>query len=62
MREPGDDPHRMEISTGEGAVLVFCALAVILLGVFPNSVPTLVAGNLHVLDWARSSVAMFFGG
>ncbi len=62
MKEPGDEPHRMEISTGEGAVLIFCALAVILLGLFPNSVPTLIAGDLHVLDWARSSVEMFFGG
>jgi NADH-quinone oxidoreductase subunit N len=62
MKEPGDEPHRMEISTGEGAVLVFCALAVILLGLFPNAVPTLFAGDLHVLDWARTSVEMFFGG
>ncbi|NIM01134.1 MAG: hypothetical protein GTO28_14615 [Gammaproteobacteria bacterium] len=52
----------MEISTGEGLVLVFCALAVILMGVFPNSVPTLLGGDLHVLDWARSSVDIFFGG
>ena len=44
------------------AVLVFCALAVIFLGLFPNAVPTLIAGDLHVLDWARSSVEMFFGG
>ncbi len=62
MREPGEEPHRMEISSGEGLVLVFCGLAVILLGVIPNAVPTLFFGELHVLDWARSSVAMFFGG
>jgi NADH-quinone oxidoreductase subunit N len=62
MRDPGDEPHRMEISSGEGAVLVFCALAVITLGLFPNGVPTLFFGDLDVLDWARRSVGMFFGG
>jgi NADH-quinone oxidoreductase subunit N len=62
MKEPGDESHRMEISSGEGAVLIFCALAVIALGLFPNSVPTLLFGDLDVLDWARRSVGMFFGG
>ncbi len=62
MSEPGDEPHRMEISSGEGAVLIFCALAVIALGLFPNSVPTLLFGDVDVLDWARRSVGMFFGG
>ena len=62
MREPGDESHRMEISSGEGAVLVFCALAVITLGLFPNSVPTLLFADLDVLEWARRSVGMFFGG
>jgi NADH:ubiquinone oxidoreductase subunit 2 (subunit N) len=61
MHEPDDQPRRLEISSGEGLVLVFCALAVILLGIFPNEVPTLLFGDLHVLDWARSSVQMFFG-
>ena len=61
MHEPGDHPHRLEISSGEGLVLVFCALAVVLLGVFPNEVPTLFFGDLHVLDWARLSVEQFFG-
>jgi NADH-quinone oxidoreductase subunit N len=62
MRDPGDESHRMEISSGEGAVLVFCAFAVIALGLFPNSVPTLLFGDLDVLDWARRSVGMFFSG
>jgi len=62
MSEPGEEPHQTEISTGEGAVLVFCALAVITLGLFPNSVPTLFFGKLDVLDLARRSVGMFFGG
>jgi NADH-quinone oxidoreductase subunit N len=62
MKEPGDEPHRLEISSGEGAVLVICALAVIALGLFPNRVPTLFFGNLDVLDWTHRSVGMFFGG
>jgi NADH-quinone oxidoreductase subunit N len=62
MKEPGDESHRLEISSGEGAVLVICALAVIALGLFPNRVPTLFFGNLDVLDWAHRSVGMFFGG
>jgi NADH-quinone oxidoreductase subunit N len=61
MHEPADQPQRREVSSGEGLVLIFCALAVILLGLFPNQVPTLFFGHLHVLDWARSSVSMFFG-
>jgi NADH-quinone oxidoreductase subunit N len=61
MEEPGDEPHRMEIASGEGAVLVFCAFAVITLGLFPNSVPTLLFGDLDVLEWVRRSVGMFFG-
>jgi NADH-quinone oxidoreductase subunit N len=62
MREPGDESHRLEISSGEGAVLVICALAVIALGLFPNRVPTLFFGDLNVLDWVHRSVGMFFGG
>jgi NADH-quinone oxidoreductase subunit N len=61
MHEPDDQqPRRLEISSGEGLVLVFCALAVVLLGLFPNEVPTPFFSDLHVLDWARSSVSMFF--
>ena len=62
MREPEDESHRTEIATGEGAVLVVCALAVLALGLFPNRVPTLLFGDLDVLDWANRSVGMFFGG
>jgi hypothetical protein len=29
---------------------------------FPNRVPTLLFGDLDVLDWASRSVGMFFGG
>ena len=42
--------------------MVFCALAVIALGLFPNRVPTLLFGDLDVLNWTRRSVEMFFGG
>jgi NADH:ubiquinone oxidoreductase subunit 2 (subunit N) len=62
MREPGDESHRTEISSGEGVVLVVCALAVLALGLFPNQVPMFFLGDLDVLDWARRSVGMFFGG
>ncbi len=62
MREGGDESHRMEISSGEGVVLVICALAVLALGLFPNQVRMPLFGDLDVLDWARRSVGMFFGG
>jgi NADH-quinone oxidoreductase subunit N len=62
MREPDDESHRLEISSGEGVVLVICALAVLALGLFPNSVPMPFFDNLDVLDWAHRSVGMFFGG
>ncbi len=62
MREPVDDLRRKEIATGEGVVLIVCALAVIALGLRPNHVPMLFFGELDVLDWARRSVEMFFGG
>jgi NADH-quinone oxidoreductase subunit N len=60
MREPGDEGHRTDISSGEGAVLVICAYAVVAMGVFPNSVPAWPFDSLPVLDWARASVAIFF--
>jgi len=62
MRDAGDEPHRTEISSGEGLVLVVCALAVLALGLFPNQFPLPRFGDLDVLDWARRSVGMFFGG
>jgi NADH-quinone oxidoreductase subunit N len=62
MREAGDESHRTEISSGEGLVLVVCGLAVLALGLLPNQVPTLLFGDLDVLDWAHRSVGMFFGG
>jgi len=56
MREPGEEPQRRELATGEAFVL---AIGVIYLGIFPNgSLPVL--GHLPVLDWARQSIQMLF--
>jgi NADH-quinone oxidoreductase subunit N len=56
MREPGDEPRRSELATGEGLVLGVCALAVVWLGLmwFP------LFGRARVLDWARESVQLLF--
>lgn len=62
MRDPGDEPHRMEISSGEGLVLAICAAAVLLLGLVPNHVPIPPFGTFDVLGWARESVGIFFTG
>jgi len=61
MREPGDEKPRMEISTGEGFVLVVCAIAVVFLGLFPNHALLPLVGEFHVLDWSRESVRLLFG-
>jgi NADH-quinone oxidoreductase subunit N len=60
MREPGDEKPRMQISSGEGLVLVLCAAVVVFLGIFPNQALPIV-GDLHVLDWSRDSIRMLFG-
>lgn len=61
MREPGDEAPRQELASGEALVLGVCALGVLYLGLSPNgSLPIL--GDLHVLDWARESVALLFAG
>ena len=59
MREPGAEAPRMEIATGEIVVLAVCAGGVLYLGIFPNGAWPLP--HLHVLDWARESVAELFG-
>jgi len=61
MREPGDEKPRMEISTGEGFVLVVCAIAVVFLGLFPNHAMLPLVGEFRVLDWSRESVSLLFG-
>ncbi|MGH0029603.1 MAG: NADH-quinone oxidoreductase subunit N [Myxococcota bacterium] len=53
MREPGDEKPRMELATGEAFVLAVCAVAVLYLGIFPNS-------GFPLLDWARDSIALLF--
>lgn len=55
MREPSEEGPRMELSTGEGLVLLVCAFAVLYLGITPNGTIPLI-GDIHVLDWARESV------
>jgi NADH-quinone oxidoreductase subunit N len=50
MREPGGEPVRTGIGSGEFVVLAVCAVAVLYLGIVPN-------GWIDVLAWARDSVA-----
>jgi hypothetical membrane protein len=58
MREPGEEKPRAELSSGEWAVLAICAVAVILLGIFPNNEPGDFLSWLRALDWSRESVAL----
>jgi len=59
MHEPTEEGPRMQLSTGEGLVLVVCAFAVLYLGITPNGSIWLL-GDVHVLDWARDSVRFLF--
>jgi NADH-quinone oxidoreductase subunit N len=59
MREPAEEGPRMQLSTGEGFVLVVCAFAVLYLGITPNGSIWLL-GDVHVLEWARDSVRFLF--
>jgi len=56
MREAGADAPRMDTSVGELLVLAACAVAILFLGILPNSPLSVI----RVLDWARTSVAMLF--
>ena len=58
MREPGEEKPRAELSSGEWAVLAICAVAVILLGIFPNNESGDFLSWLRALDWSRESVAL----
>jgi len=60
MREPSEEEPRREIASGEAAVLGFCAVAVLFLGIFPNDGSLPLIGDLPVLDWASASVERFF--
>ncbi|HME68575.1 MAG TPA: NADH-quinone oxidoreductase subunit N [Myxococcota bacterium] len=57
MREAGTEAPRADTSLGELVVLATCAVAIVFLGLLPNS-PELSA--IRVFDWARTSVAMLF--
>lgn len=56
MREPEGEAPRMETSTGEGLVLTLCAVAVLLLGLFPDAGPG-VLSYFRALDWVRETIA-----
>jgi NADH-quinone oxidoreductase subunit N len=58
MRNPGADAPRSDTSLGEIVVLALCAVAILFLGIFPDSPEFLSA--IRVFDWARTSVAMLF--
>ncbi len=57
MRDPVGEQPRMETSTGEGVVLAVCAVAVILLGIFPDAGPGLLS-HFRAFDWVRDSIAL----
>jgi len=58
MQEPGEEAPRADISSGEWLVLAVCALAVLLLGIFPNNEPSDVLSWLRALDWSRESISL----
>ncbi len=60
MRDPTEERGRMEIASGEGLVLGFCAVAVVFLGLFPDHGSLPLIGDISVLEWARKSVTLFF--
>jgi NADH-quinone oxidoreductase subunit N len=58
MREPGDVAPRSGIDTTEGIVLVACAFAVVLFGIFPNGgLPLWLLEDASALSWAREAAA-----
>jgi len=58
MREPGDVVPRSGIDTTEGIVLVACAFAVVLFGLFPNGgFPVWLLQDASALSWAREAAA-----
>jgi NADH-quinone oxidoreductase subunit N len=62
MRDPGAEPPRTTIATGEVVALGLCAGVVLFFGVFPNGVAFAASDfDLPALDWARRSVQQFFG-
>ena len=58
MREPGDVAPRLGIDTTEAIVLVACAFAVVLFGLFPNGgFPVWLLQDASALSWAREAAA-----
>ncbi len=60
MQEPAEASAPRSVATGEGLVLAVCAIAVIVLGLFPNAGPLAALGWIRALDWTRQTVAMLF--
>jgi len=58
MREPEGEAPRATTDSLEGLVLVICAVAVLVLGFFPNL--GIFVNELRLLDLARASVASLF--
>jgi NADH-quinone oxidoreductase subunit N len=56
-RDPEGAAPRMETSTGEGLVLCTCAVAVLLLGLFPAAGPGFLS-HFRALEWVRETVAL----
>ncbi len=55
-RDPEGDGPRLETSTGEGVVLAICAVTIVLLGLFPDAGPGVLA-YFRAFDWVREAVA-----
>jgi NADH-quinone oxidoreductase subunit N len=55
-----DAPPDRRLHTAEAAVLLACAAAVVVLGVFPNDGPGLVSW-VATLDWSRDAIAALEG-
>jgi NADH-quinone oxidoreductase subunit N len=60
MHEPPEEAERIEISSGEIAVLAVCAFGVLFFGIFPNAGTLFVFGDVQLLDWTRESVKLLF--
>ena len=58
MREPGAEPARSSLATGEAVVLAVCAVAVVYLGLNPGGALPLIGDDL--LGWTRDSVEGLF--
>jgi NADH-quinone oxidoreductase subunit N len=61
MRDPAEEVPRSGLDSGEILVLTTCALGVLYLGLFPNGALPII-GEVHVLDWARNSIAALLEG